>query len=53
MTCECGYEATDTHNFKATTNPRYQSCTRCGYTRDNFGTGGNVQMGIKKEEETE
>lgn len=53
MTCECGYTALEVHTFKPTTNPRYQSCTRCGCVRDNFGPGGNVQMGKKEDEETE
>ena len=53
MTCECGYTALEVHTFKPTTNPRYQSCTKCGCVRDNFGPGGNVQMGKKEDEETE
>lgn len=53
LTCDCGYTTLEAHNFRETNNPRYYSCTKCGYTRDNFGPGGNVQMGIKKEEETE
>lgn len=53
LTCVCGYTTLEAHNFTQTSNPRYYSCTKCGYTRDNFGPGGNIQMGIKKEEETE
>ena len=55
MTCVCGYTTLGTHNFRSSAiNPRYETCTACGYTRDNFGPGGgNVIMGKKEDEETE
>ena len=54
MTCVCGYTTLDIHNFSSSViNPRYQTCTECGYTRDKFGPGGgNVIMGKEEDEET-
>ena len=55
MTCVCGYTTLDIHNFRSSAmNPRYETCTACGYTRDNLGPGGgNVIMGKEEDEETE
>lgn len=55
MTCVCGYTTLDIHNFRSSAiNPRYETCTACGYTRDNLGPGGgNIIMGKKEDEETE
>ena len=51
-TCSCGYEYTEMHFFKQTS-PRYSSCIYCGYTRDEWGSGGNIIMGTENEEESE
>ena len=55
VTCvDCDYVALDFHNFLPATNPRYSRCYYCGYTRDEWGSGGsNVIMGKKEDEETE
>ena len=54
-TCICGYTTLEIHTFRQSTSlPRYESCISCGYTRDNLGPGGgNVQMGLKKDDENE
>ena len=54
-TCICGYTTLEIHEFRQNTSlPRYESCISCGYTRDNLGPGGgNVQMGLKEDDENE
>ena len=52
--CDCGYRELDEHSFVVSANPRYSRCQHCGYTRDEWGSGGgNVIMGKKEDEETE
>lgn len=52
--CDCGYRELDEHSFVVSANPRYSRCQHCGYTRDEWGSGGSaVIMGKKEDEETE
>lgn len=53
VVCDCGYTVTEPHIFIDTANPRYMRCSICGYTKDNWGPGQNVQMGYEDGEEKE
>lgn len=55
ITCaDCDYTTLDFHDFLPAANPRYSRCHYCGYTRDEWVSGGSaVIMGKKEDEETE
>ena len=52
--CDCGYRELIEHSFRPMENPRYSRCTVCGYTRDEWVSGGSaVIMGKKEDDESE
>ena len=54
VTCACGISEIEIHTFEPTANPRYYSCKKCGYLKDNLGSGSeNIIKSIKKDDELE
>ena len=47
----CGDTYLEYHHFVTAANPRYSRCDCCGYTRDEWGSGGSAVIMGKKEDE--
>ena len=47
----CGDTCLESHHFVTAANPRYSRCHYCGYTRDEWGSGGSAVIMGKKEDE--